>query len=302
VPQFQLAADWWIDGTMMRVGKRGAKPSTVSVPTTALGREIAAGEWALAAWGRGSVLAMPPLPPLGNLPVEALLGVRSMIALNELGLAMRADGDTLRMILGVRTAWSNPDDVFGKLAAIPAEDVLSGKANQTGKAIADASPQSPFAADFKAGLGGVMGIAAIGGTLAALAVPAFIDYTRKARSSEASVQLKMLGNSLKHYYETNAAFPKGAVAATPATSCCVAPDHKCFDAQAWQQGIWKELLFQIDAPHRYRYAYESDGRTATVRAVGDLDCDGTEAAYTLVVSGAGGTATTVITEPAPGSD
>lgn len=303
-PQVQMAIEWWIDGTTMRIGRRDAKSANVAVPMTALGREIAAGAWTFALWGRGSVLATPPLPPLPlpALPPQALLGLRSVIGLNELGMAMRAEGDSVRFIVGVRTAWSNPDDLLRKLAAIPPEDLLNGKASETGKAIADASPKTPFAADYKAGFGGVLSIAAGAGIVGAVAIPAFIEYRHKAKTSEASVQLRRLETRLKAYFVENGTFPKGSVAATPQGSCCDDPNHKCFDPSAWQHPVWQALDFELDEPHIYRYGYESDGQTATVRAVRDLDCDGTEAASTMVITGSAGNTTTVFREPPPGSD
>ena len=39
--------------------------------------------------------------------------------------------------------------------------------------------------------------------------------------------------------------------------------------------------FQIDEPHRYRYSYQSDGKTFVAIAEADLDCDGVVSTYML---------------------
>jgi hypothetical protein len=77
-----------------------------------------------------------------------------MKMLNEFGVGVRIDGDTARFVLGVRTSWSNPDSVVAKLVAIPAADVVSGRARNAAQAIADAAPTSPFAGDLRAGTTG----------------------------------------------------------------------------------------------------------------------------------------------------
>jgi hypothetical protein len=51
----------------------------------------------------------------------------------------------------------------------------------------------------------------------------------------------------------------------------------------WNQPGWRELGFSVDGPYRYTYSYVPDpsGQSAIVRAVGDLDCDGTSSLYEL---------------------
>ena len=149
-------------------------------------------------------------------------------------IGVRADGDTLRFLVSFRTAWSNPDDVVAKLMAIDPQTVLAGKGAATAKEIAAAHPGSPFAADYKAGLSGVMIPTAAVGILAAVAVPAFMDYMKKSKKTEASIQLNKLAKNLKVYHATNNAFPKAKVALTPAKSCCEGTGAKCFDATAWK--------------------------------------------------------------------
>jgi len=119
------------------------------------------------------------------------------------------------------------------------------------------------------------------GILAAVAIPSFMDYTKRAKASEADLYLMRLERSAKRYAAENSAFPRASAPLTPATPCCAGPGHQCNDPQAWTTPEWKELDFGIDEPHRFQYAYESDGKTFTARAVGDLACDGSAVTYEI---------------------
>jgi len=183
VPQMQMELDAWVEGKELRLGKQGA-PAPATVAPTGIASELAQGEWAFAMFGRGTLLGEGQFPsmPMGALPDEAKMGLRVMMFLNEIGLGVRADGDTVRFLASARTAWSNPDDVVAKIVAIPPDQIVTGKAAGAAKEIANSAPNSPFAGDFKAGLGGVMIPAASVGILAAVAIPAFLDYQRKAKA------------------------------------------------------------------------------------------------------------------------
>ena len=182
VPKLAFQVDAWIEGAELRIGKQGAAPAGVAVASTAAASELATGAWAFALYGRGTLLGKSAFPlPVDAMPQDAMLGIRMAMLLNEIGLGVRADGDTLRFVLSVRTAWSNPDEVVAKLLAIPADQILEGKATASANQIASASPSSPFAADFKAGLSGMLIPAATIGVLAAVAIPAFQDYLEKSK-------------------------------------------------------------------------------------------------------------------------
>jgi hypothetical protein len=106
------------------------------------------------------------------------------------------------------------------------------------------------------------------------------DYKTKAKATEAKLMLNKLSARAKMEFNTKQAFPKGSVPLTPAKACCSNPDHKCPANPAdWANPIWQALEFQIDEPFVFQYSYESDGQTATIKAVGDLDCDGKTATY-----------------------
>jgi hypothetical protein len=75
-------------------------------------------------------------------------------------------------------------------------------------------------------------------------------------------------------------------------SCCKHPEGICPPARSlWEAQPWESLRFAIDDPVRYSYQYVSDGATFTVRAVGDLDCDGTFSTFEIVGQVQGGEVT-----------
>jgi type IV pilus assembly protein PilA len=244
------------------------------------------------------------MPKVPALPPEALMMIRGIGVLNELGGAVRIEGDDkLSFVYTLRTIWSNPDDVVAKIIAITPEMFFDNKAGDAAKAIADASPGSPFASDYKAGTGGLMAPMAVAGVLAAVAIPAFMDYMKKSKKSEAAIMLNRLGKSAKVYYVENGAFPTGEAPLTPVQKCCDGPRGKCDPAgAAWLNEAWTKLDFQIDEPTLFQYSYKSDGKTLDAEAIGDLDCDGTMITYKLHLEADQGNPVATISEPAPNSD
>ena len=117
--------------------------------------------------------------------------------------------------------------------------------------------------------------------LAAVAVPKAAEYVQKSKRIEAEVNLRAIGKAAKVAYIENATFPVGHADATPAASCCETPSKKCLESSAWDREPWQSLDFGIYDPHYFRYTYDSDGKTFTATAIGDLDCDGSEVVFTL---------------------
>ncbi len=133
----------------------------------------------------------------------------------------------------------------------------------------------------------LMIVVAILGILAAVAIPAFIKYMRRAKTSEAVDKLAYLFRMSSTYftgergargYNTTAAvdvqFPDPA-ALTPAAvpSGVRAPGNSA----QWDTPSWNALSFSISDPHYYSYQYDSTGTGTgsqfTARAVGNLDGD-----------------------------
>ena len=117
------------------------------------------------------------------------------------------------------------------------------------------------------------------------------DYKKKGKMNEAAVQLNALGKHAKVVFAESGAFPKGMSSVLPANptnnkGCCGTSDAKCPVSKDWETDpVWKALDFRIDEPTMYRYKYESaDGKSFTATAVGDTDCDGQDATFTLTGS------------------
>jgi hypothetical protein len=126
--------------------------------------------------------------------------------------------------------------------------------------------------------------------IALVGCKAFDDYANKAKGTEAKVMLDKLQKRAKQVVASTGKFPRGSVPLTPATPCCAGKDHQCVPTAAdWANPVWRTLEFRIDDPHRFQYDYESDGKTATIRAIGDPECSGklvTYEAHGNIVNGA----------------
>ena len=135
-------------------------------------------------------------------------------------------------------------------------------------------------------------VVGLGGVLAAIAIPAFIKYQRRAKSSEATMNSMHLFRASVAAFETPMVAPDGS--ATPKRFPPAAPltpgnptKLMCKDGKSvryvpnkdtWKHPTWQHLAFEPQEPIYYAYEYSSSGvgtgATFTVRAVGDLDCDG----------------------------
>jgi prepilin-type N-terminal cleavage/methylation domain-containing protein len=149
----------------------------------------------------------------------------------------------------------------------------------------------------------LMIVVAIIGILAAVAIPAFMDYMKKSKKTEASLQLNKIAKNSKVYYNTSAQFVQGDAADLPAAfaagTTCKMPVETTWAADT----VWAALDFQVDEPNLFQYDYNGSTLTsALATAVGDLDCDGTPITYTLTLEAPSGNASATITEPPPNSD
>jgi len=131
-------------------------------------------------------------------------------------------------------------------------------------------------------------IVAFIGVAAAVAIPAFMKYIKKSKTSEARQMIKKMYDGARAYYMDNsistrsmnppvAQFPEPSVGPTPPLGTCCKTGEKCApDAAQWMANTWVALMFSVDDPHYYSYQYEviDKQREFVVRAFGDLDCDG----------------------------
>ena len=134
----------------------------------------------------------------------------------------------------------------------------------------------------------LMIVVAILGILAAVAIPAFVKYMRRSKTSEAEDKLAYIFRAATTYYtqeRPNRGTGGGiAVQCIPATAgpdpAAVTQDRQIYDFPA-AATTWAQLDFQIGDPFYYQYTFVGanmcglTGAAAfTARAEGDLDGDG----------------------------
>jgi prepilin-type N-terminal cleavage/methylation domain-containing protein len=135
----------------------------------------------------------------------------------------------------------------------------------------------------------LMIVVAIIGILAAVAIPAFMDYMKRSKKTEASLQLNKLGKNAKRIYSETSAYVDGTESQTPEKpgmgGCCGGggkdPNHCAAVPDLFDLPVWNELDFQIDEDFLFLYDYQGTTTTFTAKATGDLDCDGAELIYEL---------------------
>jgi hypothetical protein len=124
--------------------------------------------------------------------------------------------------------------------------------------------------------------------LAAIAIPAFMKYHRRSRTTEAPPNLKKIFDGAKGYFEKGAVVDRSGrvaprtfpdtVGLTPRKPCCQQSGKRCQNTD-WRNPTWASIGFEISDPHYFQYRFDSTGRGQTARftagAHADLDCNGT---------------------------
>lgn len=138
----------------------------------------------------------------------------------------------------------------------------------------------------------LMIVVAIIGILAAVAVPAFMKYMKRSRTTEAPPNLKKIFDGAKGYFEKGATvlrdgtpvivqFP-ATTAVTPLAKCCTNDSGKCVSTN-WEDPTWQAIGFEISDPHQFQYLFVSGGTALTseftAAAHADLDCDAVFSTY-----------------------
>jgi Tfp pilus assembly protein PilE len=146
-------------------------------------------------------------------------------------------------------------------------------------------------------------VVAIIGILAAVAIPAFMKYIKKSKTTEATTHVQKIYLGARSYwmdrntqegtiqadsaqFPTNDGTSTGAgVGPTADTACCAMGGavEKCSpQAALWDaEPAWKALKFSMDDPHYFAYQYTvtnnaaagGQGSNFSAIAIGDLDCD-----------------------------
>ena len=163
----------------------------------------------------------------------------------------------------------------------------------------------------------LMIVVAIIGILAAVAIPAFLRFVRKSRTSEAPLNLKSIttgavawfndehsdssGDPLERHFRHDRSpgtvpNSSGSNTTTPTSDPCDGTTASSTDSVSagalfkknvslWDNAPWKQLKFGITKAHYYQYTYISTGTSMlsrfTTRARGDLDCDNNLSNYEI---------------------
>jgi prepilin-type N-terminal cleavage/methylation domain-containing protein len=158
----------------------------------------------------------------------------------------------------------------------------------------------------------LMVVVAIIGILASVALPAFVEYVKRSKKTEAIIQLNKIGKNAKRAYGESATYPTGTAGPTPTKpgggGCCGGNgttgknlNHCAANPMAWA-GVWQALDFEIDEDTLFYYRYSGAPLSYVAKAIGDFDCDGTEITYVLSGSAVSGNPTFSLTEPPPNAD
>jgi prepilin-type N-terminal cleavage/methylation domain-containing protein len=161
----------------------------------------------------------------------------------------------------------------------------------------------------------LMIVVAIIGILAAVAIPAFLEYMKRSKTTEASLNLNKVGKAAKRVKGEIGSYPDldGALLPTGAKTCCggtggvkgkagATVNNKCTaDPDKFTDGAgWQALEYSLDEASIYNYSYAKGGGTAfTALAFGDADCDTNIATFTLngTVTTAGNPQTDLVLPP-----
>jgi len=141
----------------------------------------------------------------------------------------------------------------------------------------------------------LMIVVAIIGILAAVAIPAFVKYLRKAKTVEATEGLDKVKVGAKTYFQADQydasanllpkQFPANATWNPPGDPCDD-PTVK-FEVGSWvPDDTWRSLNFQLTDPHYFAFQFVTTGTNKnaefTAEARGDLDCDDTWSNYKII--------------------
>ena len=107
----------------------------------------------------------------------------------------------------------------------------------------------------------------------------------KNRAREAEDLLDYLADRVAQAATATGHVPSTPAGPTPVPECCEQGGVCAADPTRWSTPGWQALAFSIDDDHRYTYAYIPDpsGRSAILRAVGDLDCDDATSLYEVEI-------------------
>jgi len=202
----------------------------------------------------------------------------------ELRLQVKGDKEALSFIeaqftLGTQVALNELESEKERNADEPLEGLATIIGYYNAKSmIAAATPKidgDTMTVEIGMGNSQVVVVVAIVGMLSAVAIPAFMKYIKKSKSSEARMFVKKLYDGARVLAVEGKPLPPSAGPNPPLGSCCAGDtDGKCMPQKGIWEGPWRDLRFAIEDPHYYSVEFVNNGSSFSARAYGDLDCDG----------------------------
>src|SRR5690554_2805132 len=162
----------------------------------------------------------------------------------------------------------------------------------------------------------LMIVVAIIGVLAAVAIPAYVNFTRKAKTAEASTNLSAIYQGARSYFEGETGRMTGALPTIgdnidTSAACTISTEAKTADDppgvepkvinwastdEVTNPEGWTALMFQVQEPVYFRYhanptasgtcnikGTDAGENLYTLRAHADLDGDGDESTFSIFV-------------------
>lgn len=139
----------------------------------------------------------------------------------------------------------------------------------------------------------LMIVVAIIGILAAVAIPAFLKYIKKSKTTEARTNLRKIYDGNVTYYSEETVNQAGTILSKQFVNAVAQPSTWAAGSTAvnkiagnWEGADWQALKFASDSPVLYQYEVTAGGTSTsssfTARARGDIDGDSTTGLFERV--------------------
>ncbi len=135
----------------------------------------------------------------------------------------------------------------------------------------------------------LMIVVAIIGILAAVAIPAFLKYIKKSKTSEARTNIRKVYDGELAYFDEEHVTRAGAIISKQFVNAGPSPSNPPGIDKAtgnWETEGWSQLKFGSDSPVLYSYTATTGGTgtdsSFTARAEGDIDGDGNTSLFERV--------------------
>ncbi len=138
----------------------------------------------------------------------------------------------------------------------------------------------------------LMIVVAIIGILAAVAIPAFLKYIRKSKTTEARTNIRKIYDGEVAYYQEEHVLQSGALISKQFVSATANPPLASIGVNkitaSWEDSSWVALNFGSDSPVLFSYAVDATGlnnaAAFTAIAQGDLDDDNSLSTFQRVAT------------------